>query len=192
VLQRVKSFTPADASFNIRVEGSSGGKTLSGGVMGQLTITPARDDLICNLLLDGQQLSFESIEDEATKTTYTYFTIPAQLHTGLWVKQSAQSALINVTGLVDWSNVSNLTMVGPDKLGELNVWHLRGSDTTDTNGNIPAQGDIYVDQTDYHPVQVILKTTGTGPDTLTFTVTYMAYNSGLHIDLPPASRVQSS
>jgi hypothetical protein len=139
VLQRVKSLTPTDASCKIHVEGTSGGKTLSGGVTGQLVTKPKRADLIYNLTLDGQQLSFESIEDDATKTTYTYFTIPAQLHTGLWVKQTTQSgALIDATGLVDWSDVSDLTMVGPDKLGDLNVCHLRG---TDTSGGTPTQGD---------------------------------------------------
>ena len=58
-----------DASLNIHVEGTSGGKGLSGGMTGQLTTTPARDDLIFNFLLAVKQLSFESIDDEATKAT---------------------------------------------------------------------------------------------------------------------------
>jgi hypothetical protein len=66
-----------------------------------------------------------------------------------------------------------------------------GASITDALQLYAATGyDIYVDQTNYRPVQVVAKSTSPGPDSLTLTVTYTAYNSGLHIDLPPASRVQ--
>jgi hypothetical protein len=191
VLQRVKSLNITDASWTAQIDGTSGGKTLAGGLSGHTTTNPARSDQTCSLIINGQQFSFEVIVDAATQSTYTYYTIPVALHTGLWVKQATQQGGVNsLSGFGNWNNEQDLTVVGPDDEEGINVWHLRG---TDTSSGTPAQDDLYINQTDFRPVQEILKATdSTGSETLTMTIRYTAFNTGVEIDLPPPERVQSA
>ncbi len=188
VLQRVKDFSASDVNITIQMDGTTGGKAVSGGVTAQVMTNPERADMVYSITIDGQQYSFESIVDVATKTNYTYFTIPTALHTGKWLKQPTQpGGLDDIANFTNWNNMPDLAMVGPDNVLGVAVWHLHG---TEASGGTQSQDDIYVSQADYRPVQAVLKTTGT--DALTLTLTYTAFNSGLHIELPPPAQVQSA
>jgi hypothetical protein len=46
VLQRVQSFSMNDAHFKIHMEGTTSGKTITGGPTAQVTTSPVRSDVI--------------------------------------------------------------------------------------------------------------------------------------------------
>jgi outer membrane lipoprotein-sorting protein len=177
-----------DATLDFSVSGTASGKQVTGNGILKLTASPKRTDANFTMRVDGTQIVFESISDVTTDATYTKFSQPAILATGKWVKQSVNfTSFVNFSQLTDYSSVKNATLVGPDTVNGVSVWHLRAN-RTENGQNITA--DLYFSQKDYHPVKITGTSAGSVP--FTMTITYTAINSGIKIALPPASEVQST
>lgn len=180
-----------DIEFTMTITGTSSGTSVSGNGSGTVTTTPNRADITLDLTASGTELSFETIVDSVTSTTYVKFTgtsIPG-IPVGKWIKESGSSSSVSPIDPSIFSNVgklSNPTLVGSETVDGIAVWHLKGQETS---GADTANADVYVRKDNNQIYQAVIHTTGTS--TTDVTIKFTGVNTGKTVDLPPADQVIS-
>lgn len=190
ILQKASAFKITSADLSMTLNGTADGKTISGTFEEKLTTNPKRSDVTYTFTSDDQQFQGETISDDATNASYTKLTQPAILNTGKWVKSSGtgSAAIIDPSTFTDFKDVKNAKLVGTDNVNGVAVWHLTSDYTSDGSD---FTGDVYIAQSDYHPVRISGKVTGSTPATIS--IDYKSVNDGsVKISLPPADQVQSA
>ena len=190
ILQKASAVKITSADMLMTIGGTSAGKAISGTADIKVTQSPQRYDVAFNLTSDGQQLVWETILDSATNASYTKFSQPAALDTGKWVKSSGlgSSDLFDVTSFTNYKDVKDAKLIGPDTINGVAVWHVTAQNTFSSE---TANEDLYLAQSDYHPVRIAAKVAGSTAGT--FTMDYKSINaSSITISLPPADQVQSA
>lgn len=190
ILQKASAFKITSADLAMTFNGTADGKAITGTFEEKLTETPKRSDTTFSFTSGGQQFEGETISDDATNATYTKLTQPSILNTGKWIKSSGTGAsgMIDPSTFTDFKDVTNAKLVGTDNINGVAVWHLTG---TSTGSGSDLTGDVYIAQSDYHPVRMSGKVGGSTPATVS--IDYKAVNSSsISISLPPADQVQSA
>lgn len=190
ILQKASAFKITSADLSMTLNGTADGKTISGTFEEKLTTDPKRSDVTYTFTSDDQQFQGETISDDATNASYTKLTQPAILNTGKWVKSSGtgSAAIIDPSTFTDFKDVKNAKLVGTDNVNGVAVWHLTSDYTSDGSD---FTGDVYIAQSDYHPVRISGKVAGSTPATIS--IDYKSVNDGsVKISLPPADQVQSA
>lgn len=190
ILQKASAFKITSADLSMTLNGTADGKTISGTFEEKLTTNPKRSDVTYTFTSDDQQFQGETISDDATNASYTKLTQPAILNTGKWVKSSGtgSAAIIDPSTFTDFKDVKNAKLVGTDNVNGVAVWHLTSDYTSDGSD---FTGDVYIAQSDYHPVRISGKVAGSTPATIS--IDYKSVNDGsVKISLPPADQVQSA
>jgi hypothetical protein len=217
VLAQAQTAKITDLSFTATgTFASSLGAVLGGGsdgsnfsfqadVSGKITMSPQRADLAFSLG-QGQGVALEIITDAATHNGYV--RVPALAQAGLGTGQWIQVPLDGLATYLDTSIFSNFehiakaTMVGPDTISGVAVYHLRGTQQLQ-QGVGGATEDFYVRKDNSFPVRVVIHgsvsvptqaTGGTGGGsapaaTVDVTTNFTGVNTGIAIALPPASQV---
>lgn len=189
ILQKASNFKITSADMAMTMNGTADGKTISGTFEEKLTTNPKRSDISYTFTSDGQQFQGETIVDGATNASYTKLTQPAVLNTGKWIKSDSAgaSAVVDPSTFTDFKDVKNAKLVGTATVNGVAVWHL----TSDyTSGGSTIAGDVFIAQSDYHPVRISGQVTGSTPATIT--IDYKSVNDGsINISLPPADQIQS-
>lgn len=205
------SFT-ATGTFASSLAGALGGQSADGSnlsfqadVTGKITMSPQRADIAVSLG-QGQGVAVEIITDAATQTGYV--RIPALAQAGLGSDQWIQVPLDGLATYLDTSiftnfeHITKATMVGPDTINGVAVFHLKGSQQLQQDlGNVTE--DFYVRQDNTYPVRVVIQGsvsvptqttggTGTGSSpaaTVSVTTNFTGVNTGIAIALPSGSQV---
>lgn len=190
ILQKASDFKITSADLAMTMNGTADGKTISGTFEEKLTTNPKRSDVTYTFTSDGQQFQGETISDDATNASYTKLTQPAILNTGKWIKSSGtgSAAIVDPSTFTDFKDVKNAKLVGTDNVNGVAVWHLTSDYTSDGSD---FTGDVYIAQSDYHPVRISGKVAGATPATIS--IDYKSVNdSSITISLPPDDQVQSA
>ncbi len=191
ILQHVSAVSIKDMAFTFSGTETAAGQSLNLSGSAKLTTTPARVQMQITLPYSGAQLSMQFIVDGATNTVYANFGANSLgLPTNVWYKGTATGTLgsfssiaSQLTSSTSFSGMTNATLVGPDTINGVAVWHLHG---TTTGSSTPATGttgtetvDAYFRQDNYYPVKGVI--TGNG---LNLTINFTSVNTGLTITLP--------
>lgn len=190
ILQKASAFKLTSGDIAMTFNGTSDGKTITGTFDDKMTQNPKRADITFTFTSDGQQFQGETISDDATNVTYTKLTQPAILDTGKWIKSagSGTSSVIDPSTFTDFSSAKNAKLVGAETVNGIAVWHLT---STYTSSGSDFSGDLYIAQSDYHPVRISGKVAGSTPATVS--MDFKSVNDGsISISLPPADQVQSA
>jgi outer membrane lipoprotein-sorting protein len=177
ILQKVQAGSYKDGTFTITLSGTSSGTSFTGTGSGKFTTSPGRASMTLTATVSGQQVEIDIITDDTTSTTYT--RIP--LLSDKWTKASTSSSGFGA-GSVGTFNLQNATLLGTEQLNGVTVYHLQGQDTTDAG----TKDDFYVRTDTYQPVRVVAKSSDSSA-----TIDFTSFNTGITIDLPPASQVQA-
>lgn len=188
ILQDASKLKVTDATMTFALDGTTQGQHLTGNGTVKLTSKPKRTDSTMTLSLGSQQFAFESITDGTTGATYTKFSQPAALATGKWSKQNLNiGSFVDFSNLTNFSSLKNPTFVGATTVDGVPVWHLKAQYSASGEN---ATADLYFNQQNAHPVEIAIATTGAAA--FTMTIHYTAINSGIAIDLPPATEIQAA
>lgn len=190
ILQKAAAFKITSADIVMTFNGTTDGKAITGTFDDKMTQNPKRSDIAYTFTSDGQQFQGETITDDATNASYTKLTQPAILDTGKWVKSAGggSAGLIDPSTFTDFSGAKNAKLVGTDNVDGVAVWHLT---STYTSNGSDFTGDVYIAQSDYHPVRISGKIGGSTPATVS--IDFKSVNtSSISISLPPADQVESA
>lgn len=191
IMAKVQAFTYTDASFTMTLNFTDQGQTITGTGSGKITKDPSRADMQFAFPITAggstYNVQIEVIVDGST--TYTMISgVPGLATNGKWV-QSSTSAGAGLTPF-DPSQVTNLggslpnaTLVGPETLNGVPVWHLKGTDSTSSSSSL----DFYVRQDNYQPVKADFTETGATSGSLS--IVFTGFNTGITIATPPADQV---
>lgn len=190
ILQKASAFKLTSADLVMTFNGTSDGKTITGTFEEKMTQNPKRSDITFTFTSDGQQFQGETISDDASNASYTKLTQPAILNTGKWIKSASGGAagMVDPSTFTDFASAKNAKLVGTDNVLGIPVWHLTSSFTS---AGSDFTGDVYIAQSDYHPVRISGKVGGSTPATVS--IDYKSVNSNsISISLPSADQVQSA
>lgn len=199
IVAKVKALQFKDATFTFTMNITTSGQTVNGTGSGKITKSPDRSDLQFSFPLTVAGSSFnvqgETITDGST--TYTKLSstpdIPGFTTNGMWTKSDsgAGSTAGSIFGggtsqFGDFiGSLSGGTLVGAETVDGVQVYHLKGTDTSSSGGTL----DVYVRKDNYQPVKAVF--TETGDTSGTFTLVFTGWNTGISIATPPADQVTS-
>jgi uncharacterized protein DUF2092 len=182
ILTKAQAAHLTDETFTITMQGSAAGTSLDVTGDGKGTENPARMAMTLSMVVSGTTLTMDMVVDLTTNTTYTKITAPAELASNKWTKATDTSSTLPTSDLqlsAQYSKLTNAKLVGSEQVNGKNTYHIQGG-VPSTTGTV----DLYIGQTDYLPVKMVLNSTG--DSAIQMTVTYTAVNTGITIDLPAA------
>lgn len=149
---------------------------------GHATAQPERIAVTMTMTIADEIEQTDQVFDVATGDTYMKITAPASQATNGWEKNpdAAFLAPSDWEAIPPYDKLSNVTLIGSEKLYGVAVWHIQG---TFVDGNSYKISDIFVRQSDYLPAQQHLHAT-TGRFTIDVIYDYSAVNCGIDIDIP--------
>lgn len=189
ILAAVSKTDVKDMTYTMTMNATTDGKAFTGSGTGKFTKSPSRSDLAFTFTMDGQTITMETITDGTTSyTKMSGMDLPG-LPSDKWMKGSGSlnpASFLDQSQLTDYSKLKGVTLVGPDTIGGVAVWHLKGSES---DGGSDTTANIYVRQDNNLPQKVVIHGTGTfsGDVTITFT----AINTGITITPPSDDQVVS-
>lgn len=182
ILTKAQAAHLTDETFTITMQGTASGAALDVTGDGKGTENPARMAMTLSMVVSGTTLTMDMVVDLATNTTYTKITAPTELASNKWTKATDTSGTLPTSDLqlsAQYSKLTNAKLVGSEQTNGKNTYHIQGG-VPSTTGTV----DLYIGQTDYLPVKMVLNSTGDSATQMT--VTYTAVNTGITIDLPAA------
>jgi hypothetical protein len=179
-----------DVEFSMKLDLTTNNTTLSGDMTGTETASPNRTDLnISNFTVGDAQFSGEIIIDAATNATYILLTGSSilGLPTGEWIKTTWGSFLnplpINPTQFSDLSQLSGATLIGPETLDGIAVWHLQATKAIDGS---TATVDVFIRKDNNQLYELVANASESSSGTIMFKIT--GINTGATINLPASSQ----
>lgn len=182
ILTKAQAAHLTDETFTITMQGTANGTSLDVTGDGKGTESPARMAMTLSMVVSGTTLSMDMVVDLTTNTTYTRITAPAELASNKWTKATDNSSTLPTSDLqlsAQYSKLTNAKLVGSEQVNGKNTYHIQGG-VPSTTGTV----DLYIGQSDYLPVKMVLNSTG--DSAIQMTITYTAVNTGITIDLPAA------
>lgn len=180
ILDKAQKAQLTDETFTMTMQGTASGTTLNVTGDGKGTENPARMAMTLSMEVSGTTLTMDMVIDMATNTTYTRITAPESLASKTWTKATDTSSGIPTSDLqltAQYGKLTNAKLIGSEPVNGVNTYHIQGG-IPSTGGTV----DVYVKQSDYLPVKMVVQSTG---DTaLQVTIIYTAVNTGVTIDLP--------
>jgi hypothetical protein len=182
ILSKAQAARLTDETFTITMQGSASGTALDVTGDGKGTENPARIAMTLSMVVSGTTLTMDMVVDLSTNTTYTKITAPAELASNTWTKAADTSSTLPTSDLqlsAQYSKLTNAKLIGSEQVNGKNTYHIQGG-VPSTTGTV----DLYIGQSDYLPVKMVLNSTG--DSAIQMTITYTAVNTGITIDLPTA------
>lgn len=187
ILQKAQKATYKDTTFTMDLKATTSGQAFTGKGNGEETTTPKRVKFILTLSAGGLSLDTTTIYDNASGASYTQIKGLPGTNPNTWSKSSSGASIVDIASpnaLVDFSKVQNAKLVGTTTKNGVAVWHVSGNYT---QGTTAANIDAYIRESDYLPAEEVVSSTGSTASDIT--IDFTKYNSGITIDLPPASSV---
>ena len=182
ILTKAQAAHLTDETFTITMQGSAAGTSLDVTGDGKGTENPARMAMTLSMVVSGTTLTMDMVVDLATNTTYTKITAPAELASNKWTKATDTSSTLPTSDLqlsAQYSKITDAKLIGSEQVNGKNTYHIQGG-VPSTTGTV----DLYIGQSDYLPVKMVLNSTG--DSAIQMTIIYTAVNTGTTIDLPTA------
>jgi hypothetical protein len=197
IAQKVNQANIKDAGFDLNLNITAGGTTLTFTGNGKFTQSPARSELT----LKGNFLGTDTTIDDITADGYDYTkTTPSTTTKYVKAPIGADSTIgIGGSSINTIADLNSPTLVGIETINGAPAYHLRGTVTTPTpeaNASTPsgpATEDLWVKTSNFYPVKAALSSDSTtaGQKTTTLiTVTFTSWNTGITINVPPPSDIE--
>ena len=182
ILTKAQAAHLTDETFTMTMQGTASGTSLDVTGDGKGTENPARMAMTLSMVVSGTTLTMDMVVDLATNTTYTKITAPAALASDKWTKAADTSSTLPTSDLqlsAQYSKITDAKLIGSEQVNGKNTYHIQGG-VPSTTGTV----DLYIGQSDYLPVKMVLNSTG--DSAIQMTIIYTAVNTGTTIDLPTA------
>jgi hypothetical protein len=173
LLARAQLAAPHDALFTITltIVGGTGTSPFTETGTGRLTTSPYRQDTILRGMVDGVPVTIEVLV--AGQLLYT--RVPSA-PTWQEVPADATSRFLTYA-------LSAEQLVGPEKVGGVATWHVRGALAPAAPQDVE---DLWLRTDNDYPQKAELHATGASGSAVAATLTFTRWNTGATITVPPA------